>query len=110
MAVTEAVQNIESNEVIKPLIYAYTTPYNTESVGWIKIGYTEKDAAERIKGQTHTAGVTTEQLWEYEARFNGGGYFKDHDFVEIQGSNYTIYVDPCLKDLIGSDFKCIHYK
>lgn len=37
-------------------------------------------------------------------------YFKDHDFVEIQGSNYTIYVDPCLKDLIGSDFKCIHYK
>ena len=37
-------------------------------------------------------------------------YFKDHDFVEIQGSNYAIYVDPCLKDLIGSDFKCIHYK
>lgn len=73
---------------IKPTIYAYTTPSNTEKNGWIKIGYTNRDADTRIKEQTHTAGLRAEKLWEYEARFNGGGYFKDHDFhtfIEKQG-------------------------
>lgn len=63
-----------------PTIYAYTTPSNTESEGWIKIGYTERDASQRINEQTHTAGITPTELWHYEARFNGGKYFKDHEF------------------------------
>lgn len=36
-------------------------------------------------------------------------YFINHDFVEIKGSNYIMYVDPCLKDLIKSDLKYIKY-
>lgn len=65
---------------IKPTIYAYITPSNTDLNGWIKIGYTDRDADKRIYEQTHTAGVKPKKLWDYEARFNGGGYFSDRDF------------------------------
>ena len=65
---------------IKPTIYAYITPTNTAKEGWIKIGYTDRDADTRIKEQTHTAGIKAKKLWEHEARFNGGDYFYDFDF------------------------------
>lgn len=65
---------------IKPTIYAYTTPTNTAKQGWIKIGYTDRDADKRIWEQTHTVGIEPKKLWAHEARFNGGGYFSDHEF------------------------------
>lgn len=34
-------------------------------------------------------------------------YFINHDFVEINGSDYTIFVDPTAYDLINSDLKFI---
>ena len=34
---------------ITPTIYAYVTPTNTAKEGWIKIGYTDRDADLRIK-------------------------------------------------------------
>lgn len=71
---------ISPKRMIKPTIYAYTTPTNIALNGWIKIGYTERDADRRIREQTHTAGIQASKLWAYEARFNGGGYFSDHDF------------------------------
>lgn len=71
---------IAPKRVIKPTIYAYITPTNTAKDGWIKIGYTDRDADTRIYEQTHTAGIEPKKLWDYEARFNGGGYFFDHDF------------------------------
>lgn len=43
--------------------------------------------------------------WYYSLNTKHKNFFKDHDFVEIQGINYTIYVDPCLKDLINNDLK-----
>lgn len=84
----EPVQKIETKKAIAPTIYAYNTPYNTESKGWIKIGYTERDSLQRIKEQTHTAGVTSKELWQYEARFNGGEYFKDHEFHSFLSRNH----------------------
>lgn len=71
---------ITPKKEIRPTIYAYTTPTNTAKEGWVKIGYTERDVDTRIKEQSGTIGLATEKLWNYEARFNGGGYFKDHDF------------------------------
>ncbi len=72
---------VSPKKKIKPTIYAYITPSNTEKVGWIKIGYTDRDADVRIKEQTHTAGIRAEKLWSHEAKFhNGGEYFSDHDF------------------------------
>ncbi|WP_438849886.1 DEAD/DEAH box helicase family protein [Enterococcus sp. AZ048] len=67
---------------IKPTIYAYITPTNTAKEGWIKIGYTDRDADTRIWEQTHTVGIEPKKLWAHEARFNGGGYFSDRDFHE----------------------------
>ncbi|MBO1306478.1 DEAD/DEAH box helicase family protein [Enterococcus sp. 669A] len=72
---------------IKPTIYAYITPTNTALNGWIKIGYTDRDADKRIYEQTHTAGVEPEKLWDHEARFNGGGYFSDRDFHAYLSKN-----------------------
>ncbi|TDM04690.1 DEAD/DEAH box helicase family protein [Macrococcus carouselicus] len=72
--------NIQTSQQIEPKIYAYITPDNIKKQGWIKIGYTENDTETRIKQQTHTAGIKPIILWEHEARFDGGGYFKDYDF------------------------------
>lgn len=63
-----------------PTIYAYTTPNDVSKKGWIKIGYTDRDAETRIKEQTHTAGIKYKLLWSHDARYDGGEYFSDTDF------------------------------
>lgn len=40
-----------------PMIYAYTSPGVTYLDGMTKIGYTEQNVMDRIKQQTHTAGI-----------------------------------------------------
>lgn len=62
---------IKTTKTIYPQIYAYITPTASENDGWIKIGYTEKrNVEDRIKQQTHTAGITTQILWSETARFS----------------------------------------
>lgn len=63
-----------------PTIYAYTTPNDISKKGWVKIGYTDRDAKTRIKEQTHTSDTKYELLWSHDARFDGGEYFIDDDF------------------------------
>lgn len=63
-----------------PTIYAYVTPNDVSKKGWVKIGYTERDAKTRIKEQTHTADTKTEMLWSSEARHHDGEYFTDKEF------------------------------
>ncbi len=48
--------------------------------GWVKIGYTDRDAETRIKEQTHTSDTKYELLWSHDARYDGGEYFTDDDF------------------------------
>ncbi|MDR1606159.1 MAG: DEAD/DEAH box helicase family protein [Streptococcaceae bacterium] len=73
---------IKTTKTIYPQIYAYITPTASENDGWIKIGYTEKkDVEDRIKEQTHTAGITTQTLWHEPAKFSQGDeWFKDKAF------------------------------
>ena len=75
---------IKTGKVVEPKIYAYRTPEVTTNDGWIKIGYTERDVATRIREQTHTATIETELLWNYLAEYvegpDKGLNFKDHDF------------------------------
>lgn len=75
---------IKTGKVVEPKIYAYRTPEVTTNDGWIKIGYTERDVATRIREQTHTAAIETELLWNYLAEYvegpDKGLNFKDHDF------------------------------
>jgi type II restriction enzyme len=63
-----------------PTIYAYTTPNDASKNGWVKIGYTDRDAERRIKEQTHTSDTKYELLWSHDARYDGGEYFTDNDF------------------------------
>ena len=74
---------IQSFERVVPMIYAYQTPGVTYNEGWTKIGYTEKQTVEdRIKQQTHTAGIQPELQWKKSAQYDDGSgeYFTDHDF------------------------------
>jgi superfamily II DNA or RNA helicase len=78
----EAVK-IQSFSRVVPMIYAYNTPGVSYHEGWTKIGYTEKQTVtQRIKQQTHTAGIQYQLAWQDNAIFKDGSgeYFTDHDF------------------------------
>lgn len=65
------------------MIYAYNTPGIPYHEGWTKIGYTEAQSVEdRIRQQTHTAGIRWTLAWKDNAMFKDGSgeYFTDHDF------------------------------
>ena len=72
--------NIKAIDQTNPTIYAYTTPNDAAKNGWVKIGYTDRDAEKRIKEQTHTSDTKYELLWSHDARCDGGEYFTDDDF------------------------------
>lgn len=71
---------IRTIDQASPAIYAYTTPNDVAKKGWVKIGYTLRDAKTRIKEQTRTSDTSFELLWSHDARFDGGEYFTDNDF------------------------------
>ena len=73
---------IETVRSVVPMIYAYTTPGITYHDGYIKIGYTEQNVDERIKQQTHTAGVAAQKEWQGTAIYDDGTgeTFKDKEF------------------------------
>jgi len=65
--------NIKSFHQVVPMIYAYTTPGVSYNDGWIKIGYTEKQSVEdRIRQQTHTAGIQANIEWQDNAMYKDG--------------------------------------
>lgn len=64
--------DIKSTKKIVPMIYAYTTPGVTYHDGYTKIGYTEQDVDERIKQQTHTAGIKAQKEWQGSAVYDDG--------------------------------------
>ena len=77
------VAKIQSFSRVVPMIYAYNTPGVSYHEGWTKIGYTEKQTVtQRIKQQTHTAGIQYQLAWQDNAIFKDGSgeYFTDHDF------------------------------
>lgn len=71
---------IKTIDQTNPTIYAYTTPNDASKKGWVKIGYTDRDAETRIKEQTHTSDTKYELLWSHDARHSDGEYFNDKDF------------------------------
>ena len=71
---------IKAIDQTNPTIYAYTTPNDASKNGWVKIGYTDRDAEKRIKEQTHTSDTKYELLWSHDSRYDGGEYFTDDDF------------------------------
>ena len=75
--------NIKPIEQIIPMVYCYTTPGVAYHDGWSKIGYTEKQTVEeRVRQQTHTAGIRANIEWQDNAMYKDGSgeYFKDTQF------------------------------
>jgi len=61
---------IRTTEAIYPQIYAYIIPEYLPNEGWVKVGYTEKkNADDRIREQTQTAGIAYSKLWSEPAKY-----------------------------------------
>ena len=52
---------------ITPTIYVYSLPEVSSHKGYIKIGYTNRTAEQRIKEQTHTSGLKVQILLQESA-------------------------------------------
>lgn len=73
--------NINTSKEVIPVCYAYTTPGISYHDGWTKIGFTERDADERIREQVTTSDVVYKLEWANNAVFEGSNdTFRDSDF------------------------------
>ena len=68
---------------ITPTIYAYELIGVSSHKGYIKVGYTERDAETRIAEQMHTSGVPYRILFKESAMCPDGSCFTDHDVHRI---------------------------
>lgn len=71
-----------------PTIYAYRLKGVDSHKGYLKVGYTDRDIATRIKEQLHTSAVPFEVVLQESAMSNDGSCFMDHDvhtLLKMQG-------------------------
>ena len=68
---------------VGPQIYGYIIPGLKDHEGYIKVGYTDRTAEERIKEQTHAAAVKYKILFVESAMLNDGDNFTDKDVHRI---------------------------
>lgn len=72
--------NIKTSKKAIPKIYAYTTPGISYHDGYTKVGYTEQAVEDRVRQQTHTAGIKAKIEWSGIAMYDdGSGYFTDRE-------------------------------
>ncbi|MBQ0082073.1 MAG: GIY-YIG nuclease family protein, partial [bacterium] len=62
-----------------PTIYAYRLKGVDSHKGYLKVGYTDRDIATRIKEQLHTSAVPFEVVLQESAMSNDGSCFMDYD-------------------------------
>lgn len=68
---------------VTPTIYAYALNGVTSHNGYIKIGYTDRDAETRIREQLHTSGIAYKILLKESAMRSDGSCFRDTDIHTI---------------------------
>ena len=68
---------------VNPTIYVYKLIGVTTHEGFVKIGYTDRDAKTRIKEQLHTSGVDYKILYTESAMLDDGRVFTDKDIHSI---------------------------
>ena len=66
-----------------PKIYAYEHIGVAAQVGYIKVGYTERDVTQRVYEIEHTGGVPYKILGSWSAMKNDGSCFTDHDVHSV---------------------------
>ena len=67
----------------RPRIYAYVLEGVKSHEGYIKVGYTEREVATRVREQLHTAAVPYKILNSWSAMRNDGSCFLDHDVHRV---------------------------
>ena len=73
---------------VNPTIYAYELVNVPTHEGYIKVGYTDRDAETRVKEQLHTSGVAYRILLTESAMRDDGTCFTDYDihkFLKAKG-------------------------
>ena len=73
----------EQRPKINPTIYAYELPEVNSHRGYIKIGYTDRDAETRVREQLHTSGVSYKILLKESAMRADGTTFTDREVHNI---------------------------
>lgn len=68
---------------VTPTIYVYNLPQVTTHKGYVKVGYTDRDAVTRINEQMHTSGLTANILYTESAMCSDGSIFTDKDVHRI---------------------------
>lgn len=68
---------------VTPTIYVYNLPQVSTHKGFVKVGFTDRDAETRIKEQMHTSGLTANILYTESAMCSDGSVFTDKDVHRI---------------------------
>lgn len=68
---------------VTPTIYVYNLPQVPTHKGYIKVGYTDRDAETRINEQMHTSGLKANILYTESAMCSDGSIFTDKDVHRI---------------------------
>lgn len=68
---------------VTPTIYVYNLPEVSTHRGYVKVGYTDRDAQTRINEQMHTSGLTANILYTESAMCSDGSIFTDKDVHRI---------------------------
>ena len=68
---------------VTPTIYVYNLPQVITHKGYVKVGYTDRDAVTRINEQMHTSGLTANILYTESAMCSDGSIFTDKDVHRI---------------------------
>lgn len=89
---------------VTPTIYAYRLPGVDSHKGFLKIGYTERTAKERIEEQLHTSKIKYEIVLVKSAMANDGSCFTDKDIHKILESKGCHRLNPL--DKTDEWFKC----
>lgn len=97
--------SIKPFKAVRPKIYCYTTPNVSYHNGWVKIGYTEQNVADRIYQQTHTVNIQAKLEWQELAQYkdDAGGAFTDREFhaylanvrnIEREANTEWFHIEP----------------
>ena len=68
---------------VTPTIYVYNLPQVSTHKGYVKVGYTDRDAVTRINEQMHTSGLAANILYTESAMCSDGSIFTDKDVHRI---------------------------
>ena len=89
---------------ITPTIYAYRLPGVDSHKGYLKVGFTNRTAKERIDEQLHTSKIAYEIVLVESAMTNDGSCFTDKDVHKLLERNGLRRLNPL--DRTDEWFKC----